>query len=195
MTIDSKTLYWLFSTIPQVLAAFIALSGVFLVFKIQELKKMQFFQNQLFINYLSGVRNLQLSSFHGCKNIAVRLNNLHQSGCIGGIIDEMDSILNNPNVYSAPEYESLNRMRNIFYNVNKKRKRLLRLAEISIISGVIAILISLIILITIHKINLITSIILYSIVFLGTLLSIGTMTITIFKSFSTKENKLIIKKK
>jgi hypothetical protein len=33
-----NSLYYTFSAIPQVLAAFIALSGVFLIFKIQEFK-------------------------------------------------------------------------------------------------------------------------------------------------------------
>ena len=93
-----NSLYYTFSAIPQVLAAFIALSGVFLIFKIQELKKMQFLQVQYFYNYLSGVKGLFSGVFHGCPTIAVTLQTLHKAECLGGMLEEMDKILLDTNV-------------------------------------------------------------------------------------------------
>ena len=180
------SLYYTFSTIPQILAAFIALSGVFLIFKIQELKKMQFLQVQYFYNYLNGVRGMIIGSFHDCPSIAVTLKTLHKSECLGGMLQEMDSILNDTNVKNAPELNSLKRMRNVFCNIDKIRNQLLFLARISIISGIITILFSVLILPFVPVITCDQSIFLYSIGFVGTFLSIITMTITIFISFKEK---------
>ena len=180
------SLYYTFSTIPQILAAFIALSGVFLIFKIQELKKMQFLQVQYFYNYLNGVRGMIIGSFHDCPSIAVTLKTLHKSECLGGMLQEMDSILNDTNVKNAPELNSLKRMRNVFCNIDKIRSQLLFLARISIISGIITILFSVLILPFVPVITCDQSIFLYSIGFVGTFLSIITMTITIFISFKEK---------
>lgn len=188
-----NSLYYTFSTIPQILAAFNALSGVFLIFKIQEFKKMQFLQVQYFYNYLNGVKGMFIGSFHDCPTIAVTLKTLHKSECLGGMLDEMDSILNDSNVKNAPELASLTRMRNIFANIDKVRKNLLYLAKISILSGIITIFFSIFILPIVPQINCKQSIILYIIGLLGTLISITTMTITIFKSF--RERNLINIKK
>ena len=188
-----NSLYYTFSTIPQVLAAFIALSGVFLIFKIHEYKKMQLLQVQYFYNYLNGVTGLTPGSFHGCPNIAATLKTLHKSECLGGMLAEMDTILNDMNVKKSSEEKSLKRMRNTFKNIDKVRRQLLLLAKISIISGIFTIFISVLILPYIPKISCSQSIVLYVIGITGTLLSIMTMTITIFKSF--KEKNLIKRRK
>lgn len=184
-----NSLYYTFSTIPQILAAFIALSGVFLIFKIQEFKKMQFLQVQHFYAYLNGVKGMFIGSFHDCPTIAVTLKTLHKSECLGGMLVEMDSILGDSNVKKAPELKSLKRMRNTFYNIDKTRRLLLLFAKISIISGVFTIFLSVLILPFVPQINCNQSVILYIIGIFGTLLSIITMTITVFKSF--KEKNLI----
>lgn len=184
-----NSLYYTFSTIPQILSAFIALSGVFLIFKIQELKKTQFLQVQHFYNYLNGVKGMFIGSFHDCPTIAVDLKVLHKSECLGGMLEEMDSILNDSNVKTAPEFKSLSKMRNVFYNIDKKRKQLINFAKISIISGIITIFISIAILPVVPKISCLQSQILYTIGLIGTFLSILTMTITILKSF--KEQNLL----
>jgi len=176
------SMYYTFSTIAQVLAAFIALSGVFLIFKIQELKKMQFLQVQYFYNYASGIVSLNSSSFHGCVAIAVKLKTLHQSECLAGMLKEMDLILDNSVVQNSAQLKSLKRMHNIFQKIDRRRKHILLLAKISIISGVITILLSVSILTMVTRINISQSIILFIIGLLGTFASIMLMTITIFKS-------------
>lgn len=184
-----NSLYYTFSTIPQILAAFIALSGIFLIFKIQEFKKMQFLQVQHFYAYLNGVSGMFIGSFHDCPTIAVTLKTLHKSECLGGMLEEMDSILADANVKKAQELKSLTRMRNTFNNIDKTRRQLLFFAKTSIISGIFVIFLSILILPVVQHINCNQSIILYITGILGTLLSISTMTITVFKSF--KEKNLI----
>ena len=85
-----NSLYYTFSTIAQVLAAFIALSGVFVIFKIQEFKRIMFLQVQYFYNYLNGVNGMFISSFHDCPSIATNLKTLHISESLGGMLEEMD---------------------------------------------------------------------------------------------------------
>lgn len=182
-----NSLYYTFSTIPQILSAFIALSGVFLIFKIQELKKTQFLQVQHFYNYLNGVKGMFIGSFHDCPTIAVDLKVLHKSECLGGMLDQMDSILNDPNVKTAHEFQSLSKMRNVFYKIDRKRKQLINLAKISMISGIITIFISIAILPIVPEISCIQSHILYATGLLGTFISM--LTITILKSF--KEQNLL----
>jgi hypothetical protein len=181
-----NSLYYTFSTLPQILAAFIALSGVFLIFKINEFKKMQFLQVQHFYNFLNGVKGMFIGSFHDCPTIAVTLKTLHKSECLGGMLYEMDSILNDPNVKKAHERKSLQRMRDTFYKIDKRRKNLLSLAKISIISGILTIFLSILILPIVPTITCNQSFILYAIGLTGTVISILTMTITIFKSFKEK---------
>jgi|GEM_PF-6519430 len=117
----TNSLYYTFSTIAQVLAGFIALSGVFVIFKIQELKKMQFLQVQYFYNYLNGVSGMFIGSFHDCPTIAVTLKTLHKSECIGGMEEEMEKILEDQNVQKSAELKSLNRLKSIFSKINSVR--------------------------------------------------------------------------
>ena len=139
----SNSLYYTFSAIAQVLAGFIALSGVFVIFKIQELKKMQFLQVQYFYNYLNGVSGMFIGSFHDCPTIAVTLKTLHRSECIGGMKQEMEKILADPNVQKSAELKSLNRMKMVFTNIDAVRLNILLWTKISMISGLITILFSL----------------------------------------------------
>ena len=142
----SNSLYYTFSTISQVLSGFIALSGVFVIFKVQELKKMQFLQVQYFYNYLNGVSGMLIGSFHDCPTIAVTLKTLHKSECIGGMEEEMEKILADPNVQKSAEQKSLSRMKTVFTNINSIRLKILFWTKTSMISGLITILISIIIL-------------------------------------------------
>ncbi len=184
-----NSLYYTFSAIAQVLAAFIALSGVFVIFKIQELRKIMFLQVQYFYNYLNGVKGMFIGSFHDCPTIAVDLKTLHRSECLGGMLEEMDKILVNEHVKIAPELKSLTRMRNVFVSIDRRRKMLLKYTKVSIISGVLTIFFSLMILPFVPEIDCITSKYLYLLGLIGTFVCILTMTITIFKSF--KEKNLI----
>jgi len=189
----SNSLYYTFSTISQVLAAFIALSGVFVIFKIQEFKKIQFIQVQHFYSYLNGVKGLFIGSFHGCPTIAVTLKTLHQSECLGGMQDEMEKILKDTNVKESPEFISLNKMKSIFDNVDLVRSRIIKLTKLSIVSGLTTILFSLVILVFVPYIKPNIGVVLYILGFSGLVLSIGTMMKVIFSSVNEK-NFLIIKK-
>jgi hypothetical protein len=139
----TNSLYYTFSTISQVLAGFIALSGVFVIFKVQELKKMQFLQVQYFYNYLNGVSGMFIGSFHDCPTIAETLKTLHKSECIGGMEEEMEKILSDPNVQKSVELKSLFRMKTVFTNINSVRLNILCWTKISMISGLITIVFSL----------------------------------------------------
>ena len=172
----SNSLYYTFSTIAQVLAGFIALSGVFVLFKIQELKKMQFLQVQYFYNYLNGVPGMFIGSFHDCPTIAVKLKTLHKSECIGGMEEEMEKILADPYVQKSAEQKSLNRMKMIFTNINSVRINIIFWTKASVISGLITILFSLGVLPFVPWICDCISITLYIIAFFGLIISIGAMT-------------------
>jgi hypothetical protein len=176
----TNALYYTLSTIAQVLAGFIALSGVFVIFKLQELKKMQFLQVQYFYNYLNAVSGLTIGSFHDCPTIAVTLKTLHKSECIGGMKEEMEKIINDPNVQKGYELRSLVSMKNIFSNIDLVRLSILQKTKISIISGLFTILFSLVILPFVPWIELCSSIYIYLIVFIGLTLSMTTMAIVLF---------------
>lgn len=181
-----NSLYYTFSSIAQVLAGFIALSGVFVIFKVQELKKMQFLQVQYFYNYLDGVTELVIGSFHNCPTIAVTLKTLHKSDCIGGMEEEMEKILANSNVQKSAEQTSLNRMKTIFTNINSVRLNILFWTRISVIAGLITIMFSICILPFVPWICESISIVLYVIAFCGLIISIGSMTKVIFTCLTEK---------
>jgi hypothetical protein len=181
-----NSLYYTFSTISQVLAAFIALSGVFVIFKIQELKKMMFLQVQYFYNYLNGVKGILIGSFHDCPTIAVELKTLHKSECIGGMLEEMDKILENEHVKVAFELKSLKRMRDVFQHIDKRRRQLILLTKASIVSGILTIFLSIVVLTLVPNINCSQTIYFYSVGIVGTFICVMTMSITIFKSFNER---------
>lgn len=189
----TNALYYTLSTIAQVLAGFIALSGVFVIFKLQELKKMQFLQVQYFYNYLNGVSGLTIGSFHDCPTIAVTLKTLHKSECIGGMKEEMEKIINDPNVQKGYELRSLVSMKNIFSNIDLIRLSILQKTKISIISGLFTILFSLVILPFVPWIELCSSIYIYLIAFIGLTLSMTTMAIVLF--ICLKERNYMTKQK
>ncbi|MPM90218.1 hypothetical protein SDC9_137336 [bioreactor metagenome] len=189
----TNALYYTLSTIAQVLAGFIALSGVFVIFKLQELKKMQFLQVQYFYNYLNSVSGLTIGSFHDCPTIAVTLKTLHKSECIGGMEEEMEKIINDPNVQKGYELRNLISMKNIFSNINLVRLRILQKTKISVISGLFTILFSLVIIPIVPWIESCSSIYIYLIAFIGLTLSISTMAIVIFNCL--KERDYLTKQK
>jgi len=189
----SNALYYTLSTISQVLAGFISLSGVFVIFKLQELKKMQFLQVQYFYNYLNAVTGLTIGSFHDCPTIAVTLKTLHKSECIGGMEEEMKKIINDPNVQKGYELNSLVSMKEIFSNINLVRLSILRGTKISIISGIFTIIFSITTLSFVPFINSCSSIYFYSIAFVGLLISMGSMTLVIF--YCLKERNYMQKTK
>jgi len=189
----SNSLYYTFSTIAQVLAGFIALSGVFVIFKIQELKRMQFIQVQYFYNFISGISGLINSSFHSCPTIAIHIKTLHDSECIGGMEQEMNSIINDPNVQKSHEIKSLKKMKSIFERINSIRLRILFWTKISMTSGLLTIIFSIIVLTNVPNINTPqASFVIYMIGLMGFLFSILTMFLVIL--LCLKERNYIIDK-
>jgi hypothetical protein len=182
----SNSLYYTFSTIAQVLSGFIALSGVFVIFKTQELKKMQFLQVQYFYNYLNGVSGLFIGSFHDCPTIAVKLKTLHKSECIGGMKKEMEIILIDPNVQKSTEYKSLLQMKMVFTAIDSVRLNILFWTKISVISGLMTIIFSLSVLPFVPWVCDFISIILYCTAFFGLIISISFMTKVIFTCLDEK---------
>lgn len=176
----SNSLYYTFSTIAQVLAAFIALSGVFVIFKIQELKKMQFLQVQYFYNYMNDVAGLIIGTFHDCPTIAVTLKTLHKSECIGGMESEMNKIIEDPNVQKSYQLNSLKKMKSIFDKINMIRLRIILWTKISMVSGMLTILFSLVVLTTVPYVSNYLPVVFYSLGLFGLIFSISAMTWVIF---------------
>lgn len=140
-----NSIYYTFSTIAQVLAGFIALSGVFVLFKLQELNKMQLIQAQYFYNYMSG-SGLVESSFHGCPSIAANLKNLRLAESTAGMMEEINFILSDDNVKKIYQYKSLQSWKTIIEKVERYKNKIKALTFISIVLGIITIIYSLIIL-------------------------------------------------
>jgi hypothetical protein len=136
------SMYYTFSTIAQVLAAFIALSGVFLIFKFQEFKKMALAQAHNFINQIERIETLSYSTAYNCKDIAINLNNLHRAECLAGMETEMNKILIHQAIKGHEEMDDLKRMPGIFKGLETKRKIMLHLAITATIIGSITILYS-----------------------------------------------------
>lgn len=139
-------MYYTFSTIAQVLAAFISLSGVFVIFKLQEIRKMLLQHTHNFINQVDRIQTLGKSDLYNCKGISINLVNLHRGECIIGIIEEMKNHFANRAVQGDEIRFDLGRIMNAFISLNRKRILIRLLALIAIISGVITILYSIIIL-------------------------------------------------
>lgn len=189
----ANSLYYTFSTIAQVLSAFIALSGVFVIFKMQELKKMQFQQIKLFIYHASYADKSGIIRHRGCSQIACNLDTLHKSECLGGMEKEMNNILHDESILKSEELKSLLEQKEAYDNINTIRLHLLRCTKVSIISGLLTIFFSLLILPLVPKIDACISCMLYSIGFLGFLISIGTMVYVIFASLKERDYLSITK--
>lgn len=142
----STSMYYTFSTIAQVLAAFIALSGVFVIFKIQELRKMQLQHVHNFINQVNRIPLLAKSSLYNCREVSINLVNLHRAECLDGMTNEMNKILDDPIVKGNIILKDIIRIPSIFNDLEVRRINIIRLAKISMLTGVPTILYSIIVL-------------------------------------------------
>jgi len=185
------SIYYTFSTIAQVLAGFIALSGVFILFKIQDLRKIQLIQAQQFYCYMSG-SGLTESSFHRCPNIAVNLKTLRLAESTSGMLDEINNILNDDQVKKIHQYKSLLKWKTIIEKIESVKNTVKVLTIISIILGVLTIIYSLIILSLTPMISKSFSTIIKSIGIYYAALSIIIMVCSILMSF--KETKIFERK-
>lgn len=185
-----NSIYYTFSTIAQMLAGFIALSGVFVLFKLQELNKMQLIQAQYFYNYMSG-SGLTESSFHGCPNIAVNLSTLRKAESTAGMIEEINFILSDEKVKNIYQYKSLQSWKTIIEKVEKFKNMIKTLTITSIILGIITIIYSLIILGNAHLICEISSSLIITI---GIVMATCTILIMTFGILLSIKNFKLLKK-
>ena len=170
---DYKTsLYYTLSTIPQVLAAFIALSGVFVIFKMQEFKNLSLFYLQNFWNKACEIQGAY-------PTLMRNLEQLQKSESTSEIAGEMEIFLNNN---SAAEPATIESLKNIFSPTKKlhnSRSRIMCLTYISIPIGVLTIIYSIIILSLVHSILENNFICIIRLGIIGAIISIVTMTIAI----------------
>ena len=168
---DYKTsVYYTLSTIPQVLAAFIALSSVFVIFKMQEFNKLLLFYLNYFWNKACEIPGAYPTSMHN-------LEQLQKSESTSEIAEEMKKFLNiYSNTNAADTIESLKNIFSPTEKLHNNRSAIMCLTYISIGIGVLTIIYSIIILSVAHSIseNNFITIIRFGII--GAIISILTMT-------------------
>ncbi len=173
------SMYYTFSTISQVLAAFIALSGVFLIFKIQEFKKMQIVHAKYFYDFID------IDSDNDIRDFVIRsLKRAIESEKLNEIFQIIDMILSDKN-HPIIEPEKL-KLCYLIKEIEDAKIRLLKLAKISMISGVATIIISLTTLSLVHWIKNYSSIsaLLLIIALIGAFTSIIYMIKSIFRALT-----------
>lgn len=144
----ASSLFYTFSTIAQVLAGFIALSGVFVIFKIQEFKRLQKSNCEAFLFLLSLIEGLKFNSYFQCAGIATRLKNLLDIGITNGIITEMEEILANELVAKSKEKSKLLSIKKMTSAINARKNLIISLTSVSAIVGSIVIVYSILVLFT-----------------------------------------------
>ncbi len=142
------SMYYTFSTIAQVLAAFIALSGLFVIFKIQSLWKAMLYQANIFYRITQDFNNGDMF----ITNILPILNEAIESNVSKEILSRMDEILKNGSEISGG-ISSLTLRRNIFSKINNNRSNILKLTKISLTIGVLTIFLSIFFLSITHNPN------------------------------------------
>ncbi|MBN2611762.1 MAG: hypothetical protein JXB00_09435 [Bacteroidales bacterium] len=148
------SMYYTFSTIAQVLAAFIALSGVFLIFKLQGLKKVFLYQIKRCIQELEILKKNDFDINTDLLRFYLRIKY-----CGSKVMEEMRSIITYVNEYSDENPACEKQIRpllgiyNFYAKMDIKRDRVLQLTKRSLISGILTIFLSIIILSTVHIIE------------------------------------------
>lgn len=182
--LQSTSLFYTFSTIAQVLAGLIALSGVFLLFKLQQMSHAQLFQLNRFLKLLPPYKIADTSSavieYAKFFRYLKQVQELETFTRVGKL---MNQIINNPYVQSDPEKcINLHLVRQNYMLIVISRKRILNLTKVSILSGIITIFYSLLVLSCVSLITYPLFYIIYSIGFFGVFLTIIIMVYIIFYS-------------
>lgn len=195
---DYDPMYYTLSTIAQVLAAFIGLSGVFVFSRIQEMKKIlinyfkmiyeiidrykepkKIFENlETFKNYIR-TKNLK-SIIDSVKEISLAiLQNFKtdKTGWENISFDEVLPYLRNQLI----DYVELYYRNHFFYETEKRRSLLIRYTTLSVSIGVSTILVSLILLPTFKMIDPLYYWAIYTVVLLGAISSMVVMVMIIFE--------------
>ncbi len=143
------SMYYTFSTIAQVIAGFIGLGSVFVLFKFQELKKAQLTSVGFFLDYTKDV--LIYSATYQCSRVAVKLSILYKSEYIEGMLKEMNLIILDNKVVDNKELKHLlTGVKNNFEKLEYIKSLLKKLTRISIMLGVGTFLYSFILLSNTH---------------------------------------------
>jgi hypothetical protein len=175
----STSMYYTFSTIAQVLASFLALSSVFVIFKIQELRKMHLARAQAFLNHLgffNALASEKFKLFDHRENLgdAIEMENVK-------LVDQsIVDALEDANLYLKDDSRlpKLKQIQDSILPIALKRKQLIQLSFISMMIGVTTILFSIRILTQVPRIIYLHNIV-FCIGITGTALSIGFMILTI----------------
>ena len=183
-----NSIYYTFSSISQVLASFLALSGFFMMFRLQEIKKLELLQIGYFLDILNSVTGLYIGSFHNCPHFATNLKTFYLAESVGGTEIEMKKILLDEHVINGFQHTQLKTILETFKRIDKKRKWLLTWTLGSIIFGLLTILYSLTILSRVHMIIGETTR-LYLFGFGGTIACLLSMCLVIVQTF-TNSNML-----
>ena len=140
-----NVIFYTFSTIPQVLAAFIALSGVFLVYRIIEYKKLQLTKAKTFIdNYGLGIDKLPNEEL---RNNFRTLKALIELNSTKKLILVMKKIMSDDFMKNlGKKYQNIVHLFQLITLIQKRKNLILFLSKVSTIIGSIAIIGSLIVL-------------------------------------------------
>ena len=172
-----NSLYYSLSTIAQVLAAFIALSSVFVIFKIQEINKTILSFSMKFHNVFCSLPDVKLNS--SAMELTNNLSDFRNLEATSEVFEEMKVLQNRSEAFNNPQGELLKK---IFLETNKlynTKKAIKTLTYISLLVGVITIGYSLIILSTAHTISITSYKCVTRMSNLGSIITILTMTISI----------------
>jgi hypothetical protein len=179
-----SSVYYTLSTIPQVLAAFIALSSVFVIFKMQEFNKLLLFYLNIFWNKACEIPGAYPTLMHN-------LEQLQKSESTSEITEEMENFLNNNSAANPATIESLKNIFSPAKKLHNNRSAIMLLTYISIPIGVLTIIYSIIILSVAHSISENNFICIIRLGIIGAIISIVTMTLAII--LCLKEGRVIKK--
>jgi hypothetical protein len=146
------SMYYTFSTIAQVLGALVALGGVFIIFRLQDLKTAAINIVQDFINQVNGVfegidgdKTRYYNNVHYCYDILVKVVILHRAHILKGMLNEMNIVIkNHPDI--EDRISSLKAIRDLLEKNLSLKSSLILNASLSMIFGILTILFSIVIL-------------------------------------------------
>lgn len=150
----STSMYYTFSTIAQVLAAFIALSGVFIIYKLPYIRNALVFQAEEFLKVTTQIKYGKSEQLVNKEVIEGFIRRLIESGDYKAIQEQMVNILHLDLSFNSAykiQFVLLNDMKKQFFYINMERKIILLFSKISLLVAIITILYSIYMLSIIHK--------------------------------------------
>jgi hypothetical protein len=141
-----STMFYLFSTISQVLGGFIALSGVFIIFKLQEIRKILLVKGKQFFQNIEALKALPFWDFDEQENYEKLRDSLELENTRAMIIpiEHIWNMLPKRNDAYNDTYVILEPILQIIRLIQRRRRLILGLSLGSILVGVLSILFSLV---------------------------------------------------